>query len=68
MNVQSLPLESAFYTVIWAFLPHKNVFSKAKISILYFKDALTHTLPTAFGKLETHPPNLEKLQFKESKI
>ena len=43
MVVQSLPLESAFYAVFWAILSHKNGLSRAKISISYFKDALTQT-------------------------
>ena len=42
-DLQSLPLESAFYTVIWAILTHKNGSPKSKISILCFKDALTPT-------------------------
>ena len=41
--IQSLPLESAFYTVFLAILTHKNGSPKAKISILCFKDALTPT-------------------------
>ena len=41
--IQSLPLESAFYTVFLAILTHKNGSPKDKISIFCFKDALTPT-------------------------
>ena len=43
MYLQSLPLESAFYTVIWANLTHKNGSPNAKRTISYFKDAPTPT-------------------------
>ena len=41
--VQSLPLESAFYTVIWVNLTHKNGSALIILSKLYFKYALTRT-------------------------
>ena len=57
--VQSLPLESAFYTVILDISTHKNWFPKVKTSKLYFKDAPTHTWPTDFEKLKIHHPKAE---------
>ena len=39
--LQSLPLESAFYTVFWDILTHKDGFPEAKRLILHFRYALT---------------------------
>ena len=67
-TLQWLNYETDQTGVFWDFLWHKNFICVNCETYLALECSLKSPWPTAFEKFKIHQPNLEKLQFKGSKI